>query len=64
MIFRKKRQAISQEKGHKIYKSYEEVLADETIEAVLIATPNDLHKDLSIAALKRVSMLYVRNLLL
>lgn len=46
------RQAISQEKGHKIYKSYEEVLADETIEAVLIATPNDLHKDLSIAALR------------
>ena len=25
------RQAISQEKGHKIYKSNEEVLADETI---------------------------------
>ncbi|ROY46220.1 gfo/Idh/MocA family oxidoreductase [Enterococcus casseliflavus] len=46
------RQAISQEKGHKIFKSYDEVLADETIEAVLIATPNDLHKELSIAALK------------
>lgn len=46
------RQAISQEKGHKIFKSYDEVLADETIEAVLIATPNDLHKELSIAALR------------
>lgn len=46
------RQAISQEKGHKIFKSYDEVLVDETIEAVLIATPNDLHKELSIAALR------------
>lgn len=46
------RQKISSQHNHKIYDSLEEVLTDETIEAVLIATPNDSHKDLAIQALK------------
>ncbi|WP_207696202.1 hypothetical protein DOK67_0002067 [Enterococcus sp. DIV0212c] len=45
------RQKISSQHNHKIYTSLEEVLTDETIEAVLIATPNDSHKDLAIKAL-------------
>lgn len=46
------RQKISSQHNHKIYQSFEEILTDETIEAVLIATPNDSHKDLAIQALK------------
>lgn len=46
------RQALSLENGYKIYQSFEEVLLDPTIEAILIATPNDLHKILAIAALR------------
>ena len=38
--------------GFFAYGSLQELLADEKIEAVLIATPNDSHKDLAIAALK------------
>ncbi len=32
------------EKGWHCYGSYEEILNDETVDAVLIATPNHLHK--------------------
>lgn len=46
------RQKISSQHQHKIYTSLEEVLSDETIEAVLIATPNDSHKELAVQALK------------
>jgi len=46
------RQEISSQHNHKIYTSLGAVLSDETIEAVLIATPNDSHKDLAIQALK------------
>lgn len=38
--------------GLKIYDSLESVLADDTIEAVLIATPNDSHKAIAVAALR------------
>jgi scyllo-inositol 2-dehydrogenase (NADP+) len=40
------------EKGLRVYRSYQEVLADETVDAVLIATPNDVHKKLVIRALE------------
>ena len=40
------------EKNIDTYKSYEDLLADNNIEAILIATPNDSHKDLSIKALQ------------
>lgn len=46
------RQSISAEDGYYCYKNYEEVLADENVEAVLIATPNDTHKVLAIKALE------------
>lgn len=46
------RQKVSKEHNHKIYCSLEEVLTDEAIEAVLIATPNDVHKELAIRALQ------------
>ena len=38
--------------GFESYASYEEVLADPTVDAVVIVTPNDSHKELSISALK------------
>ncbi|MEO1770949.1 Gfo/Idh/MocA family protein [Candidatus Enterococcus ferrettii] len=46
------RQTVSAEKGHKLYPSYEAALGDEQVEAVLIATPNDVHKELAIQALQ------------
>lgn len=46
------RQAASSQLGNKIYHSLEEVLNDASIEAVLIATPNDSHKELAIQALQ------------
>lgn len=44
-------QDSAREAGLKVYESLERVLADETVEAVLIATPNDAHKTIAIAAL-------------
>lgn len=35
-----------------VYSGLEDLLADETVDMVLIATPNDLHKPLAIAAMK------------
>lgn len=39
-------------KGIKVYDNYEDLLYDKEIEAVLIATPNDSHKELAIKALQ------------
>lgn len=47
-----KRLDLAKEEGFKVYTQLENVLEDESVEAVLIATPNDSHKELSIAALK------------
>lgn len=38
--------------GYPLYKSYEEILEDKTVDIVLIATPNHLHKDQAIAAMR------------
>lgn len=46
------RQIAAKQDGFYVYKSVEELLSDENIEAVIIATPNDSHKDLSIKALQ------------
>ncbi|GJM82006.1 hypothetical protein HMSSN139_45020 [Paenibacillus sp. HMSSN-139] len=46
------RQQISKGKGLHIYTSLDEVLTDGNIEAVLIATPNDSHKEIAIRALR------------
>ncbi|MEH7082615.1 Gfo/Idh/MocA family oxidoreductase [Neobacillus drentensis] len=45
------RSAASEADGYKAYESYAAVLADKEVDLVLIATPNDVHKELAIAAL-------------
>lgn len=42
----------AQEAGLETYGSFEALLADQKVSVVLIATPNDQHKDLAIAALQ------------
>ncbi|MFD1175957.1 Gfo/Idh/MocA family protein [Paenibacillus puldeungensis] len=46
------RQHISKDKGFQVYGSLEEVLSDSYIDAILIATPNDVHKEIAIQALR------------
>lgn len=46
------RQQWAEKQGFHTYGSFEEILADETVDAVLVATPNDSHKDLSIRAMR------------
>lgn len=45
-----KRQKVAEDLGIHVYATQEELLADETIEIVTIATPNNFHKDIAIAA--------------
>lgn len=45
--------ALAEEKGIHAYSSFEEVLADERVDFVVIATPNELHKPLAIEAMSR-----------
>ncbi len=47
-----KRQVALEENGYHAYQSYDELLADEKINLVLVATPNDVHKELVIRALE------------
>ena len=42
----------AQSKGLYVYESLEALLADKTVDLVLIATPNDVHKPLAIAAME------------
>ncbi|MCJ7843210.1 Gfo/Idh/MocA family oxidoreductase [Lederbergia sp. NSJ-179] len=49
---RLERQEKSREMGHKAYDSLESVLGDKEVEAVIIATPNDSHKDIAIQSLR------------
>ncbi|MBR2869091.1 MAG: Gfo/Idh/MocA family oxidoreductase [Clostridia bacterium] len=46
------RRALAEEKGIHAFSSREELLADERIDLVTIATPNDVHKEIAIAALE------------
>jgi scyllo-inositol 2-dehydrogenase (NADP+) len=43
---------LAREKGLHAYASFEEVLADPTVEIVTCATPNDSHRDIAIRALE------------
>lgn len=47
----KEREEYAAEKGIKFYESNEALLADPTIDLVIIATPNDSHKPLALAAM-------------
>ncbi|WP_052088145.1 Gfo/Idh/MocA family protein [Paenibacillus wynnii] len=46
------RQAAATEDGYHAYESYEAVLNDSKVDVVVIATPNDIHKDLAIRAMR------------
>ncbi|NLM61940.1 MAG: Gfo/Idh/MocA family oxidoreductase [Clostridiales bacterium] len=46
------RQKWAAERGFKNYESYEAMLADDNVDIILIATPNHLHKDEAIAAMR------------
>ena len=46
------RREYARELGLHVYESLEDLLADEELELVLIATPNDLHKPIAIQALQ------------
>lgn len=44
------RRTLAAEAGYAAYSSYDEVLADPAVDIVLIATPNDVHKDIAVRA--------------
>ena len=46
------KRVAAQGEGFRVYESYAAVLADPAVEAVVIATPNDSHKELCVQALK------------
>ncbi|KOP64000.1 dehydrogenase [Bacillus sp. FJAT-18019] len=46
------RRKVSLQEGYPAYESYEQVLNDEAVDVVLIATPNDVHKKLALEAFK------------
>lgn len=45
------RNLVAEENGIKAYRSLDEILADEKVEIILIATPNDVHEELAIKAM-------------
>lgn len=49
---RENRQVLAKEKNLYAYDSFDAVLNDENVDIVLIATPNDVHKDIAIASLR------------
>ena len=48
---KEERQQAARDLGYRAYNSFEDVLADETVDLILTSTPNDCHKPLAIAAL-------------
>ena len=46
------RRTLAQAKGLHVYGSLEDLLADASVELVLIATPNDLHKPIAVRAME------------
>jgi len=49
---KKDRMDLAVQKGLKGYSSFEEILNDKDVDIVLIATPNDLHKNMAIKAME------------
>ncbi len=46
------RQQFARDNGVFVYENYDAMLADEKIEIIIIATPNDLHKEMAIKAMQ------------
>jgi len=46
------RREAAREKGIYVYSSLDDVLSDERVDFIVIATPNDVHKDIAVAAMK------------
>ena len=51
------------ERGLKVYQSQEELLEQEEIEFVLIATPNDVHCSIAVAAMRALDAASLSNIL-
>ena len=49
---KEERREYAQEKGVHVYQSLEDLLADETVDLVLAATPNDVHKEIAVRAME------------
>ena len=49
---KEERREVAREKGIHVYNGLEDLLADESTDLVLIATPNDVHKPVAIAAMR------------
>lgn len=49
---KEERQEFARQKGLKAYESFEAILDDPNIDIVLVATPNDSHKDITIRSLR------------
>lgn len=49
---REERRAYAASRGIHVYQGLEDLLADETVDLVLIATPNDVHKEIAIRAME------------
>lgn len=47
-----KKRELASSRGIKVYNTREELLADPTIDMVTIATPNDVHEEIAVAALE------------
>ena len=49
---RQSQEELAREKGFHVYPELADVLADENVDVVLIATPNDVHKDIAVQAMR------------
>jgi predicted dehydrogenase len=56
-----KQKAITEELGIKFYKNYEEMIEKETLEGVIITTPNHLHAPMGIACAQKGLHLFVEK---
>ena len=52
MDIKPERQQWARERGMKVYETYQDMLDDPTVDAILVATPNHLHKEESIQAMR------------
>ena len=49
---KEERREYAREKGVHVYESMEDLLADESVDLVLAATPNDVHKEIAVRAME------------